>query len=89
MAVLKIKMKEIISPVTIPLFSSVVVLFIGRFLLKTFEPLNNFEFIGIVAFLGIIYVLLIVLSGIFVKRGPYDTLKLIFLEVFPKKQKNG
>ena len=89
MAVLKIKMKEIISPVTIPLFSSIVVLFIGRLLLKTFEPLNNFEFIGIVAFLGIIYVLLVVLSGIFVKRGPYDTLKLIFLEVFPKKQKNG
>ena len=86
MSVLKIKIKEIMAPMTMPLLSSIIVLFIGRILLKTFEPLGNFEFVGTVAFLGIIYMALILSFGIFIKRGPYDTIKLIFWEVFPRKQ---
>lgn len=85
MSVLKIRLKEIAAPITIPLLSSIIVLLVGRILLKIFEPLVNFEFIGIVAFLGIVYMLLIFLSGIFIKRGPYDTLRLIFSEAFPRK----
>lgn len=86
MSVLKIRIKEIMEPMTMPLLSSIIVLFIGRILLKILEPLGNFEFVGIVAFLGIIYMALILSFGIFIKCGPYDTLKLIFLEVFPKKE---
>ena len=89
MSVLKIRMKETISPMIIPLFSSLFVLLIGRILLRMLEPLGNFEFISTVSFLGIAYIGLVFFFGLFLKRGPYDTLKLIFLEIFPKKQKNG
>jgi O-antigen/teichoic acid export membrane protein len=82
--ILNIKIADIVKPSLMPLISSLVALAAGRFILVRAEHIGNIAFLALIIFSGAVYAALIILSGKLLKIGPYDTLKLIFSEIFQR-----
>ena len=84
MAILKIKIIEVIKLTLAPIASSLVVLIIGNFILSKLNYINDVYFIIFIGLLGIFYAALIFLFGVLLKTGPYAIIKLVLSELWKK-----
>lgn len=82
--ILRIKIIDIIKIPLIPLVSSLMLLIIGRLVLSQTEHISDISFAILISFLGLLYAGLIIFSGLVLKSGPYNTLRLVWHEIFKK-----
>lgn len=76
---IRIQIRDIIFPFLIPLISSLLTFAIGSIITKI--TLGDFAYIVFLGFLGAMYLLLIALAGIKLRKGPYQTLKVVVEEL--------
>ncbi len=84
--ILDIKIVRIIKPLMIPLISSLLAIGAGGLIFALWENMGNIAFLALIAWIGIFYLILIVLFGILLKAGPYATLRLILFEILQHKK---
>jgi len=83
--ILNIRIIGVIKPLLVPLISSSIMLAAGKSFFALFQNMGDIAFVTLISCLGIFYLILIWLSGIILKAGPYATLKLILYEVLKIK----
>ncbi len=82
--ILRIKISGVIKPLMVPLVASLAMMAAEKLLFAVFPKMSDIAFIALIICMGIFYLALILLSGLFLKSGPYATLRLILSEVFKK-----